>query len=175
MIDFAMRFDATKMRTSQIANDFSFYRRIMSRRPDEQVVSDDESYKISMFYAFSSPMMKSLSTVCGSLAKGESGESVAETLSTMANVCLSMVTTSKFESEETNLFCLRVMAGSIIIHDSVNPLGSFYKKSPILIKKALTCLKNYTPQPEGLLDSIKFSCQHVNDDDTPKNIKELLA
>jgi hypothetical protein len=63
------------MRTSQIANDFSFYRRIMARHPDEQVVSDDESYKISMFYAFSGPMMKAVATACAQFAKAEASSS----------------------------------------------------------------------------------------------------
>jgi hypothetical protein len=111
----------------------------------------------------------------GAAPNPATGGSAGATLATMANVCLSMVNTGKFEREETNLFCLRVMAGAIIVHDAVHPLGSFFKKSPVLIKKALGCIRGHEPRPEGLLDSIKFSCQHVNDEDTPKGIKELLA
>ena len=38
---------------------------------------------------------------------------------------------SRFTSEETGLFCLRVMAGVIILYDHVHPAGAFGKKSPI--------------------------------------------
>ena len=38
---------------------------------------------------------------------------------------------NKFQSEETVLFCLRVMVGVIILYDHVNPAGAFAKSSGI--------------------------------------------
>ncbi len=38
---------------------------------------------------------------------------------------------SRFENEETALFCLRVMVGVIILYDHVHPVGAFAKKAAI--------------------------------------------
>ena len=38
---------------------------------------------------------------------------------------------SKFTTEETVMFCLRVMVGVIILYDHVHPVGAFAKTSPI--------------------------------------------
>ena len=37
----------------------------------------------------------------------------------------------KFTTEETVMFCLRVMVGVIILYDHVHPVGAFAKTSPI--------------------------------------------
>ena len=38
---------------------------------------------------------------------------------------------SRFESEDTAVFCLRVMVGMIILYDHVHPVGAFAKKAAI--------------------------------------------
>ena len=38
---------------------------------------------------------------------------------------------SRFKSEETQLFCLRVMVGVIILYDHVHPVGTFAVKGAI--------------------------------------------
>lgn len=40
---------------------------------------------------------------------------------------------SRFESENTNMFCLRAMVGCIILYDHLHPQGAFHKKSPIRV------------------------------------------
>jgi hypothetical protein len=99
---------------------------------------------------------------------------VADTLAHMANVCFSMVDQKKFTNEETNLYCCRVMTGCIMLFDAIHPVGAFGKKSPVLIKKCLLLLKAQTPVPDMLLNSIKFNCVHLNDEDTPQAIKAIL-
>ena len=42
---------------------------------------------------------------------------------------------SKFSSEETVLFCLRVMVGAIILYDHVHPVGAFAKSSGINVSR----------------------------------------
>jgi hypothetical protein len=41
----------------------------MARHPTEQVVGDDDSYKMSMFYAHSSPMMKTITGAVAALSR----------------------------------------------------------------------------------------------------------
>ena len=45
---------------------------------------------------------------------------------------------SKFTTEETVMFCLRVMVGVIILYDHVHPIGAFAKSSPIDVSVAST-------------------------------------
>lgn len=44
---------------------------------------------------------------------------------------------SRFASEETVSFCLRVMVGVIILYDYVHPVGAFAKSSKIDVSKAM--------------------------------------
>lgn len=46
-------------------------------------------------------------------------------------VCVVSEYRSRFTSEETVLFCLRVMVGVIILYDHVHPAGAFVKTSNI--------------------------------------------
>lgn len=41
-------------------------------------------------------------------------------LSVMANICFEMVLNKKFDSDTTNMFCLRAMTGSIILYDHIH-------------------------------------------------------
>src|SRR6218665_2486472 len=43
---------------------------------------------------------------------------------------------SKISSEETVMFCLRVMVGVIILYDHVRPVGAFVKTSNIDVRTA---------------------------------------
>ncbi|XP_015768687.1 PREDICTED: protein FAM49B-like [Acropora digitifera] len=82
---------------------------------------------------------------------------------------------SKVANQETYLFCLRVMVGLIILYDHVHPIGAFVKNSAIDIKASIKVLKDQ-PQGsvDGLLNALRYSTKHLNDETTPKNIKALL-
>lgn len=43
---------------------------------------------------------------------------------------------SRFTSEETLMFCMRVMVGVIILYDHVHPVGAFSKTSKIDVREA---------------------------------------
>lgn len=49
--------------------------------------------------------------------------------------------TSRFSSEDTLLFCMRVMVGVIILYDHVHPNGAFNKSSKIDVRLTCTWLK----------------------------------
>ena len=42
---------------------------------------------------------------------------------------------SRFKNEETQLFCLRVMVGVIILYDHVHPVGAFAVKAAIDVRR----------------------------------------
>lgn len=55
---------------------------------------------------------------------------------------------SRFSSEDTVSFCLRVMVGVIILYDYVHPVGAFAKSSKIDVSAAVFI---YPSDPSGLL------------------------
>ncbi|XP_033973087.1 CYFIP-related Rac1 interactor B-like [Trematomus bernacchii] len=97
----------------------------------------------------------------------------------MASVCKVMLETpeyrTRFASEETVLFCLRVMVGVIILYDHVHPAGAFIKTSNIDMKGCIRVLKDQPPSSvEGLLNALRYTTKHLNDEATPKQIKTML-
>lgn len=184
VFDFVLRFDDAKMVNPAIQNDFSYYRRTLNRmklsKKDSNIkIRDELANRMSLFFAYPTPMMKVLSETTAKFLSSDqsvSRENVITALATMANVCHDMVDKQKFKNEQTNMFCLRAMTGSIILFDHINQQGAFYKKSPIHIKGTIQVLKNYTAAPtDGLLNALRFTTIHLNDAETPNSIKQMLA
>ncbi|XP_061890507.1 CYFIP-related Rac1 interactor A-like [Entelurus aequoreus] len=106
-------------------------------------------------------------------------ENTTDCLSTMASVCKVMLETpeysSRFSSDDTVLFCMRVMVGVIILYDHVHPIGAFNKSSKIDMKG---CIKVLKEQPadnvEGLLNALRFTTKHLNQESTPRTIRSML-
>jgi len=184
IFDFALRFDDKKMLNPGIQNDFSYYRRTLSRikmtnKGAEIKIKDELANRMSLFFAYPTPMMKVLTDTTVSFLKNEpcpiNRNQVITGFSLMANVCLDMVEKNKFTKVETNMFCLRGMTGSIVLVDHLDPLGAFHKKSTINVKGAITKLKNFTEDStEGLLNALRYTTVHLNDPETPPTIKLLL-
>lgn len=193
ILHFTLKFDDLKMMTPSIQNDFSYYRRTLSRmKMNSQIkdgvgsvyeVSSEVANRMSLFYAEATPMLKTLSEATTRFVSENKHlpiENTTDCLSTMAAVCKVMLETpeyyQRFENEETILFCLRVMVGVIILYDHVHPVGAFAKKSGIDMKG---CIKVLRDQPaskvEGLLNALRYTTKHLNDETTPKNIRALLA
>ncbi|KAJ5071093.1 hypothetical protein M0811_10577 [Anaeramoeba ignava] len=181
IINFVLAFDEIKFEKAKIQNDFSYYRRVVSRKrteidPNDLRISDQKADQLSLFFAYATPMMKCvIDCLVQFKTKNEIPEhDIYETLATMSNVFYSLIETKKFENQETNIFCLRGMTGCIILYDHVHPVGSFRKKSPIMIKQCLTLLLEYQPKQQGLINAIKFSTKHLKDETTQAQVKQLL-
>jgi len=183
VFDFVLRFDDAKMVNPAIQNDFSYYRRTLNRmklsKKDLNIkIRDELANRMSLFFAYPTPMMKVLSETTVKFLSSDSTvprENVTIALATMSNVCQDMVFKKKFEADGTNMFCLRSMTGAIILFDHLHPQGAFVKKSPINIKGCINVLKSYTASPtDGLLNALRFTTVHLNDAETPNSIKQLL-
>ncbi|KAF7646681.1 hypothetical protein LDENG_00183840, partial [Lucifuga dentata] len=145
ILHFTLRFDELKMTNPAIQNDFSYYRRTISRMrinnlstEEGSEVNNELANRMSLFYADATPMLKTLSDATTKFVSDNPDvpiENTTHCLSTMASVCKVMLETpeyrSRFTSEETVLFCLRVMVGVIILYDHVHPAGAFVKTSNI--------------------------------------------
>jgi len=183
VFDFVLRFDDAKMVNPAIQNDFSYYRRTLNRMKLSKKelnikIRDELANRMSLFFAYPTPMMKVLSETTVKFLSSDSSvprENVTTALATMSNVCYDMVFKKKFEADGTNMFCLRAMTGAIILFDHLHPQGAFAKKSPIYIKGSINVLKSYSASPtDGLLNALRFTTVHLNDADTPNSIKQLL-
>jgi len=187
VFDFVLRFDDAKMVNPAIQNDFSYYRRTLSRmklaKQDSNIkIRDDLANKMSLFYAFPTPMMRVLSTTSNNfLSNGSnnvSKENVTTILASMANICRDTVTDAKEKgtnmNEHTAMLLLRAMTGAIILYDHTSELGAFHKKSPINVRACITLLKTHDLKPTGLVNALRFTTVHLNDPETPDVVKQML-
>lgn len=184
VFDFVLLFDDAKMVNPAIQNDFSYYRRTLNRmkmaKKDMNIkIRDELANRMSLFFAYPTPMMKVLSETTAKFIESETTvprDNVSNALAMMANVCHDMVAKKKFEQDKTNMFCLRCMTGAIILFDHLHPAGAFAKKSPINIKGCITVLKGTTSAPtDGLLNALRFTTIHLNDAETPNSLKQMLS
>ncbi|XP_034534581.1 CYFIP-related Rac1 interactor B-like isoform X2 [Notolabrus celidotus] len=189
IMHFTLRFDELKMTNPAIQNDFSYYRRTISRMRINNLsadagneVNNELANRMSLFYASATPMLKTLSDATSKFVSDNPEtptENTTDCLSTMASVCKVMLETpeyrSRFTSEETVLFCLRVMVGVIILYDHVHPAGAFVKTANIDMKGCIRVLKEQPPSSvEGLLNALRYTTKHLNDEATSKQIKSML-
>ncbi|KAG0267615.1 Protein fam49a, partial [Mortierella polycephala] len=175
LLDFVFEFDSIKMRTPQIQNDFSYYRRCLSKGKlandgDLRSAMDEDELanRLSMFYAGPTPMLTIVTDVTTRLAVEEQfGRSISECLATLAAVCAHIVSNNskKPQRPETMAFCLRVMVISIVVYDHIDPQGAFAKGSPINIKSSVKTIQTYSNADEAktLLHALKYSSKHLND------------
>ncbi|KAM9844654.1 CYFIP-related Rac1 interactor B-like isoform 1-T2 [Aulostomus maculatus] len=189
ILHFTLRFDELKMTNPAIQNDFSYYRRTISRMRINNLaanvgneVNNELANRMSLFYASATPMLKTLSDATIKFVSDNQDvpiENTTDCLSTMASVCKVMLETpeyrSRFTSDDTVLFCLRVMVGVIILYDHVHPAGAFVKTSNIDMKGCIRVLKEQPPSSvEGLLNALRYTTKHLNDESTSKQIKNML-
>uniref|UniRef100_A0A4W3JEK6 Family with sequence similarity 49 member Bb n=1 Tax=Callorhinchus milii TaxID=7868 RepID=A0A4W3JEK6_CALMI len=120
ILHFTLRFDELKMTNPAIQNDFSYYRRTLSRMrinnvpaEGENEVNNELANRMSLFYAEATPMLKTLSDA-----------------------------TTKFVSD---------------------------------MKGCIKVLKDQPPNSvEGLLNALRYTTKHLNDETTSKQIKTML-
>ncbi|ODM94581.1 Protein FAM49B [Orchesella cincta] len=201
ILEFTLKFDEYKMTTPAIQNDLSYYRRALSRHrmddsptsptspfsplisTEDTPVSSELANSMSLFYAQATPMLRVLSDATSrfvSEQKEVEVQQTTETLGTMAQVCQRMLDTpgliQRYRREETQSFVLRVMVGLVILYDHVHPVGAFVKASDVDVKGCVRVLKEQpTSRSEGLLNALRYTTKHLNDDSTPKQIKTMLA
>ena len=105
ILDFVLTFDDLKMLNPSIQNDFSYYKRTVSRlrtpnsntpidMPAISAITAEMANKISLFYAIATPMLHVLSDATHNFVKSNPDmpiENITETLGTMAKVCQRMI------------------------------------------------------------------------------------
>jgi hypothetical protein len=180
IFDFVFHFDEAKMVNPAIQNDFSYYRRVLSRMKnsskDEKtkiVVDEELANKMSFFFAYPTPMMKVLIDATVEFDKNTK-QRLIQGLSLISNLCLKHLD-GQDNNEKATMLSLCAMTGCIILVDHLHDMGAFYKKSPIRIRGCIQKLKNITgTSTDFLLNSLRFTTLHLNDDTTMPAITKLL-
>ncbi|XP_038057553.1 CYFIP-related Rac1 interactor B-like [Patiria miniata] len=192
ILHFTLKFDDLKMTNPSIQNDFSYYRRTLSRIKMQDTdqgqnrtfaVNNEMANRMSLFLAEACPMLKVLSdstTKFVTECKQVPLENTTDVLSTMVSVCKLMIARSehfsRFQNEDTSLFCMRIMVGLIILYDHVHPVGAFDKKSSIDVKSCIKVLKDQNPNEfENLMNALRYNSKHFNDESTPYSTRALLT
>ncbi|XP_065843117.1 CYFIP-related Rac1 interactor B-like [Oscarella lobularis] len=197
ILHFTLTFDDLKMTNPSIQNDFSYYRRTLNKMKmsndvregdkdpsDLAGVSNEMANRMSLFYAYPTPVLKTLSEATAKFVEDHKDlpiDNTTECLSTMATVCKIMIENPEYKerlrNEESALYCLRVMVGVIILYDHVHPVGAFAKKAAIDIRGSIKVLRDYPVQSqvESLINALRYTTKHLNDETTPKLVKSLLA
>uniref|UniRef100_A0AAR2LGR1 CYRIA/CYRIB Rac1 binding domain-containing protein n=1 Tax=Pygocentrus nattereri TaxID=42514 RepID=A0AAR2LGR1_PYGNA len=165
ILHFTLSFDELKMTNPAIQNDFSYYRRTISRNrlnnqqlEAENEVNNEMANRMSLFYAEATPMLKTLSNATTKFVSENKTlpiEDTTDCLSTMACVCRVMLETPeyrcRFTNTDTMLFCMRVMVGVIILYDHVHPVGAFAKTSKIDVRDSEFFIYFHTFKIESIL------------------------
>ncbi|KAL3994862.1 hypothetical protein ACH3XW_23470 [Acanthocheilonema viteae] len=181
LIDFALSFDAVKMCTPALQNDFSFYRRAMSRESDGQFAIPLElANTISLFLASPTPMLSALITATTNFVATNGDLPVSnttDTLATVVQVCRFMVEKEEnWErlSDQNCSFTMRVMVGAIILYDHIDNTGAFCKESPIDIRSIVELIKTQcrNEEAESLLSALRYTTKHLSDGSTPKSANQ---
>ncbi|KAI3374921.1 hypothetical protein L3Q82_021059 [Scortum barcoo] len=173
IMHFTLRFDELKMTNPAIQNDFSYYRRTISRMRINNLsadagneVNNELANRMSLFYASATPMLKTLSDATSKFVSDNPDvpiENTTDCLSTMASVCKVMLETpeyrSRFASEERDGVVLPPCDGR-----GHHPM-----------KGCIRVLKEQPPSSvEGLLNALRYTTKHLNDEATSKQIKNML-
>jgi len=193
LFHFIFLFDLKKMMNPHIQNDFAYYRRVLSRMKNNKEkkklsVNDELANKMSFFFAYPTPMMKVLiDATTKSFSKDEEKENLINSLSLLANVSLKSVLdalenpTHKDDVEGGNdhhvLLYLCTITGCVILVDHLDQRGVFHSKSTIFIKRAVETITEYkeTTNTDFLLNSLRFTTLHLNDETTISAVKRLLV
>lgn len=169
ILDLCLRFDLVKMRCPDLLNDFAYYRRNLSKFPDQAVVSEQMTTQISMFMAAANPMLTRLCSAIGS------AQDIKKILGNLANICCSMVMGSHCTiGDETTQYTLRVMTVAIVLYDHVVPLGVFRKASIVEMKKCIVQIRDKSDRAADLLNVVRYSTKNYGSADTPTSLNRLL-
>ncbi|KAK4513432.1 uncharacterized protein ATC70_005433 [Mucor velutinosus] len=145
---------------------------------------DDLANRISLFIAYPTPMLKCvIDTTTKYVQSNQLVKCTSEWLASIWAVCYQTLNTNykKSSSSSVDTFCLKVMVVSIILYDHIDPSGAFTKSSPINVKSSLKIIQNVNQinrqeqtSISNLICALRYNSKHLNDESTPKGIKNFV-
>ncbi|KAJ1664286.1 hypothetical protein EV178_004257 [Coemansia sp. RSA 1646] len=141
----AFAFDSLKASIPAIQNDFSYYRRTLSRISKSQnadiakfAISHDVSNKMSLFYAYHNPMVKAVVDSVSQYAKESDNERlVLDCLAALASGSYTTVKQNKADSAKSERLCVLVLVTCCVLYDWISASGVGSPQSAINAKAVL--------------------------------------
>ncbi|KAI8983019.1 hypothetical protein BDB01DRAFT_792072 [Pilobolus umbonatus] len=167
------------------------------------MVEDDQANRISLFIAYPTPMLKCIiDTTTEFVNTNRLQKTMGDWLAALWATCFNTVSKKRQHNPHVSSFCLKVMVVSIILYDHIDPNGAFYKHSPINVSKEsrsnlihpqsdstypkqikhsvkiIQTVNNMNVSADynstNLLSALRYNSKHLNDDTTPKNVKNIV-
>ncbi|GMH91534.1 hypothetical protein TL16_g12085 [Triparma laevis f. inornata] len=170
--------DQKKMMCPGLQNDFSFYRRTVSKFPQEAPVNETTANQISMWIAEASPLSNTVST---SLKSGfKKDPNMVGVLSKLANMSAWIVYKDVEVTKKQKELLMVAMVQCVIMFDRSSTRGAFHKDSGIMLKKCVSVLTSQACEDiegvrDGLKNGLKYSTVHFGDVTTPAFVEEMLS
>ena len=146
VLAFMLEFDAAKMNTPSIQNDFSFVRRAQNKNASltAGILDANKASVCSMFIAQSSPMIARVAQELDSA----SGVKIAK----VASACAYAASDKKINAAQRDV-ALSAMTSAFVLYDRCarNPGGAFNPKSPVSAKMVATAIRKHA-QPDPRLN-----------------------
>jgi len=166
LIGFVVHWDQLKMKEPSLLNDFSYFKRNLSKQAKafnlDQDTEERQAGVISFWLAESMPMCKTLGE---SLKDAQS----KKLLKDISELCCSLVKEKKFTGKsvkDNEVLCLRCAVGCIVLYDrAAGGLGAFgsktFKTKPIcsVLSHFPSRFKDTTELCNGLKNVIRYGCQ----------------
>jgi len=147
----------------------------MLTRRKKNKVDEELANKMSFFFAYPTPMMKIIIDSTTEMDQ-KSRPRLISGLALFANLaCKGLEKPSGPLDQQTTMLLLCTITGCIILVDHLQPEGAFSSKSPIRIRTCITQLKNSAQPTDFLLNSLRFTTLHLNDEETKPAITKMLA
>ncbi|TPX57770.1 hypothetical protein PhCBS80983_g03589 [Powellomyces hirtus] len=139
------------------------------------VVPDELANRMSLFYAHATPMTKSLVDATIRLNRTVTADAATTILSIISGICYNAVIKERAQGAMVH-YCLRVLVVSIILYDHMDPEGAFGKNSKVNIRASVRVIQTSGGSgSNNLLNALRYTTLHLNDESTPKSIKLMLA
>ena len=176
--DIILRFDETSLTLPKLVNDLAFFRRNAPSRNQNGEFDDiiEISNLSTVFWAIPMPFLSNVISLLQSTFKNniELFEKLIILLGTVIDICVSIGLKSSELNEKSMLLLLRCIVGAILMFDHLYPQGAYNNNNKYHIKEALELLINFQPKQIGLINAIKYSSKHLNDQNVDPKIKNYL-
>jgi hypothetical protein len=183
VLSLAIAFDMQRMATPTVANDFSYYRRLMPKFGglDAVRVHDDDDAMQHMTRFVSEPMPLLAAMAHGMVPLVEANARMATALAALCNGLSAALKTQRFADASgggCNDVCARAMVAALVLFDLVDPAGgAFRRDSPVsarrvaqLVTRGDYSIGDFT----GLRSVVQYSSKHFDDATTPDSIRSLF-
>lgn len=170
-------FDWAKMSKPAVQNDFSFYRRELSRNTSNPraPVNDSQASAISMFVAQGSPLLSTLTNDLSNLVKSVRG--LVPFLADFANLTAFSASryTSKGAAPDPDALQTILLSSVIaaVLYDKIDQEGAFVKGSAVSMKRLVQALRAWNGEnSSAALSTLQYSSRSFNR--APSNIRKLF-